>query len=154
MYVLYYKLFFFIFIFINLYLIFIKFTQDDFRKFITKWIITDDQPFTTLENKYFQQMIKFLNPNALIPSADTLKKNIMEIFEKEQIKMKKSFQVSFKHYIKYIKIFFQKIFILHYILTEYTWENFICFRCMNIYKWLFFFSNYNTLDYKRLGTLR
>ena len=92
------KLFFFyIFIFINLYLIFFRFTQEGFCKFITKWIITDDQPFTTFENKYFQQMIKFLNSDALISSADTLKKNIMKIFEMEQIKMKKFFQVSFKH---------------------------------------------------------
>src|SRR5215216_4942682 len=85
--------YFFLYYFINLYLIFFKFTQEGFCKFITKWIITDDQPFTMLENKYFQQMIKFLNSDALIPSADTLKKNIMKIFEMEQKKMKKLFQV-------------------------------------------------------------
>src|SRR5215217_6686558 len=95
MYVFYYKkknIFFYI-NFINFICIF-KFTQEDFRKFISKWIITDDQPFITLENKYFRQIIKFLNFNALISSADTAKKDIMEIFEIEQIKMKMLFQVS------------------------------------------------------------
>jgi hypothetical protein len=119
MYVFYYKkkkkIFFYI-NFINFICIF-KFTQD-FRKFISKWIITDDQPFTMLENKYFRQMIKFLNSNALIPSADTAKKDIMEIFEMEQIKMKMLFQVSLKFMFKYIflkniyfKLHFNRIYL-------------------------------------------
>jgi hypothetical protein len=41
-------------------------------------------------------MIKFLNSNALIPSANTAKKDIIEIFEMEQIKMKMLFQLSLK----------------------------------------------------------
>lgn len=63
------------------------------------WIVDDDQPFTTLENKYFRQMVRMLNPDALVPSADTIKKNIMEYFKEEQEKMKKLFQVSFKFII-------------------------------------------------------
>jgi hypothetical protein len=119
MYVFYYKkknIFFYI-NFINFICIF-KFTQEDFRKFISKWIITDDQPFTTLKNKYFRQMIKFLNSNAFIPSADTAKKDIMEIFEMEQIKMKMLFQVSLKFMFKYIflkniyfKLHFNRIYL-------------------------------------------
>ena len=71
-----------------------------------------------LENKYFQQIIKFLNSNALIPSADTAKKDIMEIFEMEQIKMKMLFQVSLKFMFKYIflkniyfKLYFNRIYL-------------------------------------------
>lgn len=40
-------------------------------------------------------MIKVLNPDALIPTADTIKKDIMESFEEEQQKRKILFQVSF-----------------------------------------------------------
>jgi hypothetical protein len=65
----------------------------DFRKFVTKWIISDDQPFTTLENKCYRQMVKLLNPDALVPSADTIKSDIIKSFEEEQGKMKKLFQV-------------------------------------------------------------
>lgn len=42
-------------------------------------------------------MVKMLNPDALVPSADTVKNDIMKIFEEEQKKMKKLFQVSFKY---------------------------------------------------------
>ena len=38
-------------------------------------------------------MVKMLNPNALVPSADTVKNDIMKTFEEEQKKMKKLFQV-------------------------------------------------------------
>lgn len=62
-------------------------------------------------------MIKFLNSNALIPSADTAKKDIMEIFEMEQIKMKMLFQVSLKFmfyiFLKniYFKLYFNRIYL-------------------------------------------
>ena len=42
-------------------------------------------------------MVKMLNTDALVPSADIAKKDIMESFEEEQKKMKKLFQVSFKY---------------------------------------------------------
>ena len=47
-------------------------------------------------------MMKMLNPDALVPSADTVKKDIMVSFEEEQKKMKKLFQVSFKYLHMYI----------------------------------------------------
>ncbi len=40
-------------------------------------------------------MVKVLNPSAIVPTADTIKKDIMEGFEEEKIKRKKFFQVSF-----------------------------------------------------------
>jgi hypothetical protein len=55
----------------------------------------DDQPFTTVENIHFQNMVKLLNPNTLIPKADTIKKDIMESFEEEKKRRKILFQVSF-----------------------------------------------------------
>ena len=70
---------------------FFKFTQKGFREFITKWVIDDDQPFITLENKYFRKMIKILNSDALVPSADTIKNDILESFKVKQKKMSKLF---------------------------------------------------------------
>ncbi|GBB89254.1 hypothetical protein RclHR1_15940003 [Rhizophagus clarus] len=55
-----------------------KFTQTNFHKFLTKWIIADDQPFTTVENMHFQNMVKVLNSDALVPKADTIKNDIIE----------------------------------------------------------------------------
>ena len=44
---------------------------------------------------YFQQMVNTLNPNALIPGADTIKNDIMMKFNEEQLNFQKLFQVSF-----------------------------------------------------------
>ncbi|CAG8844056.1 27824_t:CDS:1, partial [Racocetra persica] len=35
-----------------------EFTQLAFKKLLNKWIVLDNQPFTTVENKHFRQMIK------------------------------------------------------------------------------------------------
>jgi hypothetical protein len=80
------------YIFILLFIL--KFTQIEFRKFLTKWVVADDQPFTTPENKHFRQMVKVLNPDAIVPKADTIKKDIMRDFEEEKNKRKILFQVS------------------------------------------------------------
>jgi len=72
---------------------FFKFTQKGFCEFITKWVIDDDQPFITLENKYFRKMIKILNSDALVLLADTIKNDILESFKVEQKKMSILFQV-------------------------------------------------------------
>ncbi|CAG8690565.1 2244_t:CDS:2, partial [Cetraspora pellucida] len=50
--------------------------------------ILDNQPFTTVENKHFQQMIKLLNPNATIPVGDTIRNDIIKSFEDESINIK------------------------------------------------------------------
>jgi hypothetical protein len=72
----------------------LKFTQTDFRKFLSKWIIADNQPFTTVENKHFRNMVKVLNPDALVPKADTIKNDIKESFDEEQKKRKILLQVN------------------------------------------------------------
>ena len=77
--------------------IFIKFTQTNFRNFLTNWIIAEDQPFTTTESKHFQNMVKVLNPDAKIPKADAIKGYIMDNFNEEREKRKILFQVMFKY---------------------------------------------------------
>ncbi|GBC48852.2 zinc finger BED domain-containing protein RICESLEEPER 2-like [Rhizophagus irregularis DAOM 181602=DAOM 197198] len=69
-----------------------KFTQKDFHWFVFKWVIDNDQLFTILENKYFCQMIKILNSDALVLSANTIKNDILESFNVEQKKIKELFQ--------------------------------------------------------------
>jgi hypothetical protein len=69
---------------------------------LTTWIINDDQPFTTTENIHFRHMVKMLNSDALIPTADTIKNDIMEGFEEECKKRKILFQVGLFFYIQYI----------------------------------------------------
>ncbi|CAG8787808.1 15736_t:CDS:2, partial [Racocetra persica] len=47
-----------------------------------------NQPFTTVENKHFRQMIKLLNPNATIPVEDTIRNDIIKSFKDESINIK------------------------------------------------------------------
>jgi hypothetical protein len=61
---------------------------------LAKWIVCNDQPFTTVENEHFRNMIEILNPEAQVPSADTIKNNIMKRFNTEQTRMKEEFLVS------------------------------------------------------------
>lgn len=40
-------------------------------------------------------MVKVLNPDAVVPTADTIKKDIMESYKEEKERRKGLFQVSF-----------------------------------------------------------
>jgi hypothetical protein len=74
-------------------------------------------------------MVKLLNPDALVPKADTIKNDIMETFEEERNKRKVLLQVNTYMYKNNSKIFLKLIL---YILIEYSGQNFICTRCMDI----------------------
>ena len=69
------------------------FTAERFREYLVKWIISTNQPFTSVENLAFQQMIKLCNPGAVIPSADTVKNDMMRDFDEERTKIWNLLQV-------------------------------------------------------------
>jgi len=68
------------------------------------WIVADDQPFTVVESLEFHDMIKLCNQNAKIPSADTIRNQILQSFENHQIKIKDELQVNNIVVIKYVNI--------------------------------------------------
>ena len=55
-----------------------------FYKCLVNWIICFDQPFTKVENNEFRNVLRLLNHDALPPTADTIKTDIMEIFSVER----------------------------------------------------------------------
>jgi hypothetical protein len=55
--------------------------------------VETDQPFTAIEDKSFQKMIKFCNPNAEILSADTIREQIINNFDHARGKIRLKFQV-------------------------------------------------------------
>lgn len=69
------------------------FTEKKFRDLLTKWIISTDQPFTTVEDISFQELIKLCNPDAKVPSASTVKNDIMKDFDHERGKIRTLLQV-------------------------------------------------------------
>ncbi|CAB4399617.1 unnamed protein product [Rhizophagus irregularis] len=70
----------------------LAFTQELFCNDLVYWIIVDDQPFTVVQNTFFQKMITRLNPEAIIPSSDTIHNNIIKNFEDEKEFLKKKLQ--------------------------------------------------------------
>jgi hypothetical protein len=48
---------------------------------LVQWIITSQQPFTVVEESSFIEFVHSLHPGALIPSADTIKRNIHKLYK-------------------------------------------------------------------------
>ncbi|KAI0257244.1 hypothetical protein BJV78DRAFT_21670 [Lactifluus subvellereus] len=44
-----------------------------------KWIVACDQPFDEVEKFEFKQMIHAINPNAVLPSADTVQRRVVDM---------------------------------------------------------------------------
>ncbi|GBC50995.2 zinc finger BED domain-containing protein RICESLEEPER 2-like [Rhizophagus irregularis DAOM 181602=DAOM 197198] len=69
-----------------------RFTADLFREFIFKWVICDDQPFVVVECDQLRKLFCLLNPNAKVPSADTVRNDIMNAFKEERNKIRDTLQ--------------------------------------------------------------
>ena len=50
-------------------------------KKLIKWIVIHQHPFTIVEETYFIELVHSLCPEANIPSADTIKRNIIDLYE-------------------------------------------------------------------------
>lgn len=50
-------------------------------KKLIKWIVIHQHPFTIVEETYFIELVYSLYPEANIPSADTIKRNIIDLYE-------------------------------------------------------------------------
>ena len=58
------------------------------------WIVADDQPFVTIEKEEFREIIKYLWPEADIPTAETIRNNLNVNFTKVKTHVKETLQVS------------------------------------------------------------
>ena len=58
------------------------------------WIVADDQPFVTIEKEEFREIIKYLWPDASIPTADTIRSDLNTNFTKLKTHVKETLQVS------------------------------------------------------------
>ena len=64
-----------------------------FRNLLLHWIICSDQPFTEVENSDLRYLFRFLKSEVNIPSADTIKNNIIKIYKEEKTQLKEILQV-------------------------------------------------------------
>lgn len=68
--------------------------QKEKHKLFVNWIITDQQPFTIVENKNFKNFIASIQPKYKIPSRHTIKDMIMNKFKNAQIQINNYLQLS------------------------------------------------------------
>src|SRR5688572_7468883 len=57
------------------------------RNILVKWIVIKQHPFTIVEEEDFINFVYSLYPDAKIPSADTIKRDIMELHVTNATKM-------------------------------------------------------------------
>lgn len=62
------------------------------RNKLIKWIVTNQHSFTIVEEPSFINFIHSLNPAAQIPSADTVKRIILNSYETKKIQLQNIFQ--------------------------------------------------------------
>lgn len=60
------------------------FSEGGLRQLITKWVIKKDQPFTVVDDVEFQDIVTYLRPTAPIPSSTTLKRDIIELYNRQK----------------------------------------------------------------------
>jgi hypothetical protein len=61
-------------------------------KGLVEWIIVNQHPFTIVEEPKFIDYINTLCPDAVLISADTIKRKIMDLYENNIAKMQEAFQ--------------------------------------------------------------
>ena len=59
---------------------------------LVKWIAINQHPFTIVEEPNFVDFVHALCPNAVLVSADTIKRKIMDLYTANIDKMQESFQ--------------------------------------------------------------
>ena len=64
------------------------YTNDTYRKALVEWIISDSQPFTAVESPAFRKAARILRPDAEIPSANTIKREVMLMFSAEKSRVR------------------------------------------------------------------
>jgi len=70
------------------------FTNEGFREKVATWVAIDDQPFVVVEQPEFRQMLEYCGVKTLIPSADTVRSDIMNMYKSCRKDMKNKLQVS------------------------------------------------------------
>lgn len=59
---------------------------------LVKWIVINQHPFTIVEESNFVDFVHTLCPNAVLISADTIKRKIMKLYECNVNEIKKTLQ--------------------------------------------------------------
>lgn len=64
------------------------FSQETFRKALLKWLVVSDEPFSTVQEQAFIDMVKTLNPDAKLYSDKTVRSDLMDTFNEKFTELK------------------------------------------------------------------
>lgn len=80
----------------HLHFVFLQvFTKESFREKLAVWITIDDQPFTVVECLEFQQLLEICGvKKSSIPTADTIRLDILDMYKNYQTDMRYKLQVN------------------------------------------------------------
>ncbi|CAB5387804.1 unnamed protein product [Rhizophagus irregularis] len=68
------------------------YSDEIFREKLAIWITIDDQPFTVTECQEFKELVKVCNEKAELPSADTVRRDVLKLYNKYRIDVKHMLQ--------------------------------------------------------------
>ncbi|CAG8693201.1 20852_t:CDS:2, partial [Cetraspora pellucida] len=75
-----------------------SFNLTHFKNLIKHWIVKHNQPFYIIEDDDFKKIFLYLETNAIVPSADLVRRHITNDFKKECNKLYKKLQKSLKNF--------------------------------------------------------
>jgi hypothetical protein len=58
-----------------------EFNQNTLMKLMAEWVVATDQAHITVENLEFHSLVEYLNPQAHVPSGDTIQHQINILYE-------------------------------------------------------------------------
>jgi BED zinc finger len=70
----------------------VAYTHEAFRELLVKWIVARDQPFSEVDAPEFREMVALLNPDANVPSAATIRRDIGRCFDEEKTRIRAMLQ--------------------------------------------------------------
>ncbi|KAJ6648390.1 putative AC transposase, partial [Pseudolycoriella hygida] len=64
------------------------FSQDNFRKALLKWLVVCDEPFKAVQTEAFAEVVKTLNPDAVLYSDKTMRADLIDTFNEKLNELK------------------------------------------------------------------
>jgi hypothetical protein len=59
----------------------VGFNQNTLIELMAEWVVATDQAHITVENAEFRTLVEYLNPQAHVPSGDTIRREINALYE-------------------------------------------------------------------------
>ena len=66
----------------------VAFSQEEFLKRLVRWVVCSNQPFSSVDAEAFHSLFTLFKPDVRVPSASTIKREIMRCHSEEAVHMR------------------------------------------------------------------